>query len=186
MNIKEITTQVTRPLDEIRVDLNSQMLEVINSAIAEKVLPSIQKVLGVQVSGLNSARDYWYGTLDRSPEDRLSSMDLRSGRLECSLSGRSGRTDHRSKRPNCGPVGNFGQKDHQSRGLDRSPEDRPSDKDHLSLGLDYVPRNHSGRTHQRSDKQDGSLIGHFRQVFHRSSSPIKVPDIILTRQTTRQ
>ena len=31
----EISTQVTRKLDEFREDLNSQFLEVINSAIAE-------------------------------------------------------------------------------------------------------------------------------------------------------
>ena len=53
----ENTTQVTRKLDEIREELNGQILEVINSAIAEKVLPTIQNVLGVQESGLNSARD---------------------------------------------------------------------------------------------------------------------------------
>ena len=37
----EITSQVTRKLCEIRSDLKSQILEVINSRIAEKVLPSI-------------------------------------------------------------------------------------------------------------------------------------------------
>ena len=34
----EITTQVTGKLDEVREDLNSQILEVINSAISEKML----------------------------------------------------------------------------------------------------------------------------------------------------
>ena len=34
----EITSKVTKKLDEIRSDLNTQILEVINSAIAEKVL----------------------------------------------------------------------------------------------------------------------------------------------------
>ena len=47
----EITTQVTRKLDEVREDLNTQILEVINSAIAENVLPSIQNALGVQNTG---------------------------------------------------------------------------------------------------------------------------------------
>ena len=75
---KEITTKVTRKLDEIREELNSQILEVINSAITEKVLPSIQNVLEVQESGLNSARDHWSGRLDRSTEDHFSRMDLGS------------------------------------------------------------------------------------------------------------
>ena len=107
----ETATQVTRILDEIREDLNSQIVEVINSALAEKVLPSIQNVLGAQESELHSARDHRSGRLDRSPEDHLSSKDLRSGRLDCNPSGHSGRTDHRSKRQNIGPVGNFGQKE---------------------------------------------------------------------------
>ena len=37
-------------------DLKTQILEVINSAIAEKVLPCIQNILGVQKSGLNTMR----------------------------------------------------------------------------------------------------------------------------------
>ena len=44
----EISTQVTRKLDEVREDLNSQFLEVINSAIAEKVPLSIHNVPGVR------------------------------------------------------------------------------------------------------------------------------------------
>ena len=50
MNNNEITTLVTRKLDEIREDLNNQILEVINSAIAETVLPSIQNVVENQKS----------------------------------------------------------------------------------------------------------------------------------------
>ena len=53
----EITSQVTRKLDEIRSDLNTQILEVINSAIAEKVLPSLQNVLGFLNSGSDAIRD---------------------------------------------------------------------------------------------------------------------------------
>ena len=52
----EITSQVTRKLDEIRSDLNTQIWEVINSAIAEKVLLSIQNVLGVQNPGSDAIR----------------------------------------------------------------------------------------------------------------------------------
>ena len=48
MNNNEITTQVTKKLE---------IFEVINLAITDKVLPSIQIVLGVQKSGLNTMRD---------------------------------------------------------------------------------------------------------------------------------
>ena len=67
---KEIKTQVTIKLDEIREDLNTQILEVINSAIAEKMVPSIQNVLGVQNSGITT-RDHQYGGLDWSPKTNL-------------------------------------------------------------------------------------------------------------------
>ena len=74
----QITTQVTRKLDEVREDLNTQILEVINWAIAEKVLPSIQNALGVQNVGLNANGDHLSGGLNRSPEDHYSHMDHRS------------------------------------------------------------------------------------------------------------
>ena len=74
----EITSQVTRKLDEIRSDLNTQILNVINSAIAEKVLPSIQNVLGVQNPGSDAIRDPQSGRLDSSPEDHFSRMGHRS------------------------------------------------------------------------------------------------------------
>ena len=40
--ITEITSQVTRKLDEMKAELNSQLLAAINSAITEEVLLSIQ------------------------------------------------------------------------------------------------------------------------------------------------
>ena len=40
MNNDEKTNQVTRRLDEVRFSLTSQILEAINSAITEKVLPT--------------------------------------------------------------------------------------------------------------------------------------------------
>ena len=78
----EITTQVTRKVDETREDLNALILDVINSAIAEKGHSSIQNVLGVQKSGLNTTRDHQSSRLDRSPEDHSSHLDHRSGGLD--------------------------------------------------------------------------------------------------------
>ena len=74
----EITTQGTRKLDEIREVLNTQILRVIHSAIAEKGLSSIPNVLGVQKLELNTTRDHQSGRLDRSPEDHSIHMDHRS------------------------------------------------------------------------------------------------------------
>ena len=44
----EILNQMSRKLNEIRSSLNSQIQDAITTAIAEKVLPSIQNTLGVQ------------------------------------------------------------------------------------------------------------------------------------------
>ena len=67
----EITTQVTRKLDGIREDLNTQILEIINSAITEKWLSSTKNVLRVQKLGLNTSRVHQSGRQDRSPEDQI-------------------------------------------------------------------------------------------------------------------
>ena len=110
----EITTQVTRKLDEIKEDLNTQILKVINTAIAEKVLHSIQKVLGVENLGLNANRDHQYGGLDRSPDDHFGHMDHRSRRLNKGQRNYSGNTIHWSKRLTKGLGDYSGQMDHQS------------------------------------------------------------------------
>ena len=78
----EITTQVTRKVDEIREDLEALILEVINLATAEKGLSSIRNALGVQKSGLSFTRDHQSSKLDRSPEDHSSYMDHRFGGLD--------------------------------------------------------------------------------------------------------
>ena len=41
----EIFSQMSRKLEEMKFDLNSHILEVINSAIDEKILPSIENVI---------------------------------------------------------------------------------------------------------------------------------------------
>ena len=81
----EITSQVTRKLDEIISDLNTQISEVINSAISEKVLPSIQNVLGVQNSESDAIRDTQSGRLNRIPEDHFGHRDHQSQRLNVGL-----------------------------------------------------------------------------------------------------
>ena len=41
----ETSSQVSRQLEELKSDLNAQVVEVINSAIAEKLLPSIENAV---------------------------------------------------------------------------------------------------------------------------------------------
>ena len=55
--------------------MNSQVFEVINTAIAEKVLSSIQNVLGVQRPVLYSKMDHRSGGTDRNPGDHFSRQD---------------------------------------------------------------------------------------------------------------
>ena len=116
----EITSQVTRKLDEMRSDLKTQILEVINSAITKKVLPSIQNVLGVQNSESDAIRDPQSGRLNRSPEDHFGHMDHQSQGLNEGLREYSNSVDHWSN-----GLNNKGRRDqscyatHRSRGLDK-------------------------------------------------------------------
>ena len=111
----EITSQDTRKLEEIRENLNTQKSDVINSAIAEKVLPSIQNLLGVQRSGSNSMRDHKSGRINRSPGVHFSNMDRQSGRLDNSPGGRFSQMGNRSKGLVKSPGEHFSQLDHQDR-----------------------------------------------------------------------
>ena len=130
----EITSQVTRKLDEIRSDLNSQILEVINSANTEKVFPSIQNVLGVQNPESDAIRDSQSGGLNRSPEDRFGHMDHQSQRLNVGLRERSNSVDHWSD-----GLNNKGRRDqschtsHRSRGLERDHRVCSGQMDHQPI-----------------------------------------------------
>ena len=57
MNICEITSQVTRNLNEIELGLNVQILEVMNSAITKTVLPSTKSTPGAQGTWSNAKLD---------------------------------------------------------------------------------------------------------------------------------
>ena len=46
-----ITSQVTRKLNELKRDLNTQILDSINSAMNEKVFPAIQNTICSQMNG---------------------------------------------------------------------------------------------------------------------------------------
>ena len=53
----EISSQMSRKLEEMKSDLNSHILKVIDSAIEEKVIPSIRNALGGQNSAENTNLD---------------------------------------------------------------------------------------------------------------------------------
>ena len=59
----EITNQVTRKLGDIRSDLNSQILQAINTRTAEKVLPTIHYTTSKQETGNSTVVDRRSGEL---------------------------------------------------------------------------------------------------------------------------
>ena len=168
----EIASQVTRKLGEIRCDLNSQILEVINSEITEKVLPSIQNVVGVQNPESDAIRDSQSGRLNRSPEDRFGHMDHQSQRLNVGLRERSDSVDHWSNRLN-----NKGRRDqschtsHRSRGLDRDHRVCLGQTDHQS----NIPNSNSGEQYgqvdYRSPGPDKGSKFYSGVLAHRSTRP---------------
>ena len=57
MIISEVSSQLSRKLEEMKSDLNSHIVEVINSAIEEKILPSIENAVASNVAAKNTKRD---------------------------------------------------------------------------------------------------------------------------------
>ena len=66
----EIAHQLSRKLDELKRKLNTQITESINSAIHDSKLPSIQKSLSGQNSGLETNVDSRSSRLSRNTEGR--------------------------------------------------------------------------------------------------------------------
>ena len=118
------------------------------SAITEKVLPSIQNVLGVQNPESDAIRDSQSGRLNRSPEDHFGHMDRQSQRLNVGLRERSNSVDHWSNRLN-----NKGRRDqschtsHRSRGLDGDHRVCSGQTDHQS----NIPNSNSGEQYGQAD-----------------------------------
>ena len=54
----EISSQVSRKLEELKPDLKALILEVINSAISEKVLPMIENAITPTKTALNTKWDF--------------------------------------------------------------------------------------------------------------------------------
>ena len=147
----EITSQVTRKLDETGSDLNAQILEVVNSAITEKVLLSIQNVLGVQNSESDAIRDPQSCRLNRSPEDHFGHMDHQSQRLNEGLS-----------------------VDHWSNGLNnKGRRDQSRHATHQSTGLDRGLRVYPGQIVHQSTRPSENPEDQFGHVDYRSTGPVE-------------
>ena len=66
--VRQVNIEVTRRIEELKRDLNSQVIESINSAINEKILPSIQNTLGSQRPGFLEDMDHRSSKLSRTTE----------------------------------------------------------------------------------------------------------------------
>ena len=167
----EITSQVTRKLDEMRSNLNTQILEVINSAITEKVLPSIQIVLGGKNSGSDAIRDPQSGRLNRSPEDHFGNVDHQSQRLNVGLRERSDSVDQWSNRLN-----------------DKGRRDQSCHTSHRSRGLERDHRVCSGQTDHQSNRLNSNSGEQCGQADYKSLGPDKGPKCysgVLAHRSTR-
>ena len=67
LNNCEITSQVTKKLKEFKMNLNSLILEAINFAITEQVLPSMQHTHGKQEKGFRTNVESMEFSLTRRP-----------------------------------------------------------------------------------------------------------------------
>ena len=156
----------------MRSDLNTQILEVINSAITEKVPPSIQNVLGVQNSESNAIRDPQSGRLNRSPEDHFGHMDHQSQGLIEGLREYSNSVDHWSN-----GLNNKGRRDqscyttHPSRGLNKGLRVCSGQTDYQSNRPNDNSGEQYGQTDYRSPGPDKGSKGYSGVLTHRSIRP---------------
>ena len=66
--VRLVNTEFTRRIEELKRDLNSQIIESINSALNEKMLPSIQNTLGSQRPGFREGVDHRSSRFSRTTE----------------------------------------------------------------------------------------------------------------------
>ena len=79
----EIANQFSRKLNEIKSTINSQIQDAITTAIAEKVIPSIQNTLGMQGRANYTSVDRWSTGFQESPGATIyTMMDRRAGGLQ--------------------------------------------------------------------------------------------------------
>ena len=184
---------MTRKPDEIRSDLNAQILEVINSAITEKVLPSIQNVLGVQNSETNANRDQQSGRLNRSAEDHFSHVEHQSQGLNEDLKECSNGVNHWSNGLNnkgsrdqsCHAAYKFrglyrglrvysGQTDHQSNRPNENSGEQYSLVDHMSTVPDKGSKCYRGVLAHKSIRPDASSGEHLGPQDQQNNSKLNL------------
>ena len=90
----EISTQMSRKFEEMQSSLNSLILDVINTAIETRVLPSIKNAVSRQNSAKNANLDLRSGGLHHSDAAQENShLDLRSNRLHPENTSKSAQSD---------------------------------------------------------------------------------------------
>ena len=78
----EVASQMSRKFEEMQSSLNSQILDVINTAIDTRVLPSIKNAVRRQASAKNTSLDLRSDGLHQdNTVQEISQKDLRSNRL---------------------------------------------------------------------------------------------------------
>ena len=78
----EISSQMSRKFEELQSSLNSQILDVINTAIDTRVLPSIKNAVRIHNSAKNTSLDLRsHGLHQDNAAQGNSQKDLRSNRL---------------------------------------------------------------------------------------------------------
>ena len=83
MTGNEIANQISRELNEIKSSFNSQIQDEITTAIAEKVLPSIQNTVETQGRANYTMVDRGSSGLQESPRaTNLTMMDRKAGGLQ--------------------------------------------------------------------------------------------------------
>ena len=65
-----VNSEITKKIDELRRELNSQLVDVINSAITEKVLPDIRNIVSSQNSVFREEVDHRSRGLNRTAEEK--------------------------------------------------------------------------------------------------------------------
>ena len=90
----EISAQMSRKFEEMQSSLNSQILDVINTAIETRVLPSIKNAVSRQNSAKNANLDLQSDGLHHSNAVQENSQkDLRSNRLDPENTSKSAQND---------------------------------------------------------------------------------------------
>ena len=73
-----VNSEVSKQMDELRKDLNSQIIDTINSVIGEKVFPDIRNIMTSQNPLFWDEVDHRYGRLNKTTEEEYTGSACKS------------------------------------------------------------------------------------------------------------